>query len=109
MLPGLLSNCLYLLTHHLPGLGELFKNAWNNLGIAIALSFFLFLFRDRVSLYSPGCPGTHFVNPGWPRTEPPTSASRVLGLKKCATPRQQYRPFFILLFEAGFCYTVFTL
>jgi hypothetical protein len=33
----------------------------------------------------------------------------VLGLKKCATPRQQYRPFFILLFEAGFCYTVFTL
>jgi hypothetical protein len=25
--------------------------------------FFLFLvFRDRVSLYSPGCPGTHFVD-----------------------------------------------
>jgi hypothetical protein len=23
---------------------------------------FLFVFRDRVSLYSPGCPGTHFVD-----------------------------------------------
>jgi hypothetical protein len=22
----------------------------------------LFVFRDRVSLYSPGCPGTHFVD-----------------------------------------------
>jgi hypothetical protein len=29
--------------------------------------FFVFLFfRDRVSLYSPGCPGTR---PGWPRTQ----------------------------------------
>jgi hypothetical protein len=24
--------------------------------------FFFFLFQDRVSLYSPGCPGTHFVD-----------------------------------------------
>jgi hypothetical protein len=23
---------------------------------------FCFVFRDRVSLYSPGCPGTHFVD-----------------------------------------------
>jgi hypothetical protein len=23
---------------------------------------FVFVFRDRVSLYSPGCPGTHFVD-----------------------------------------------
>jgi hypothetical protein len=29
----------------------------------------LFVFRDRVSLYSPGCPGTHFCRPGWPRTQ----------------------------------------
>jgi hypothetical protein len=24
--------------------------------------FFFLVFRDRVSLYSPGCPGTHFVD-----------------------------------------------
>jgi hypothetical protein len=23
---------------------------------------FCFVFQDRVSLYSPGCPGTHFVD-----------------------------------------------
>ena len=36
--------------------------------------FFFLVFRDRVSLYNPGCPGT-----------PPASASRALGLKGCAT------------------------
>jgi hypothetical protein len=49
--------------------------------------FFLFLgFRDRVSLYGPGCPGTHFVDQaGLELRNPPASASRVLGLKVCAT------------------------
>ena len=49
--------------------------------------FGLFLvFRDRVSLYSPGCPGTHFVDQvGLELRNPPASASRVLGLKACAT------------------------
>ena len=28
----------------------------------IGAGLFFFLFRDRVSLYSPGCPGTHFVD-----------------------------------------------
>jgi hypothetical protein len=38
------------------------------------------------SLYSPGCPGTHFVNQaGLELRNPPASASRVLGLKVCAT------------------------
>jgi hypothetical protein len=47
---------------------------------------FLFFFRDRVSLYSPGCPGTHFVDQaGLELRNPPTSASRVLGLKVVAT------------------------
>jgi hypothetical protein len=48
---------------------------------------FLFLvFRDRVSLYSPGCPGTHFVDQGGLELRnPPASASQVLGLKACAT------------------------
>jgi hypothetical protein len=46
----------------------------------------LFFFRDRVSLYSPGCPGTHSVDQaGLELRNPPASASRVLGLKACAT------------------------
>ena len=31
--------------------------------------FCLFAFGDRVSLYSPGCPGTQLCRPGWPRTQ----------------------------------------
>jgi hypothetical protein len=46
----------------------------------------VFVFRDRVSLYSPGCPGPHFVDQaGLKLRNPPASASRVLGLKVCAT------------------------
>jgi hypothetical protein len=45
-----------------------------------------FFFLDRVSLCSPGCPGTHFVDQaGLELRNPPASASRVLGLKACAT------------------------
>jgi hypothetical protein len=45
-----------------------------------------FFFRDRVSLYSPGCPRTHFVDQaGLELRNPPASASQVLGLKACAT------------------------
>jgi hypothetical protein len=48
--------------------------------------FFFWFFRDRVSLYSPGCPGAHFVDQaGLELRNPPASASRVLGLKACAT------------------------
>jgi hypothetical protein len=49
--------------------------------------FVLFdFFWDRVSLCSPGCPGTHFVDQaGLELRNPPASASRVLGLKACAT------------------------
>jgi hypothetical protein len=58
-----------------------------------SLGFFLFVclfvlfcfFQDRVSLYSPGCPGTHFVDQaGLELRNPPASASWVLGLKACA-------------------------
>jgi hypothetical protein len=47
----------------------------------------LFLvFQDRVSQYIPGCPGTHSVDQaGLELRNPPVSASRVLGLKACAT------------------------
>jgi hypothetical protein len=48
--------------------------------------FFLLVFRDRVSLYSPGFPRTHFVDQaGLELRNPPASASQVLGLKACAT------------------------
>jgi hypothetical protein len=49
-------------------------------------SFIHSFIRDRVSLCSPGCPGTHFVDQaGLKLRNPPASASRVLGLKACAT------------------------
>jgi hypothetical protein len=41
---------------------------------------------DRVSLCSPGCPGTHFVDQaGLELKNLPASASQVLALKACAT------------------------
>ena len=43
-------------------------------------------FRDRVSLCSSGCPGTHFVDQaGLELRNPPASAFQVLGLKACTT------------------------
>jgi hypothetical protein len=46
----------------------------------------IFFFWDRVSLYSPGCPGTHFVDQaGLKLRNLPASASWVLGLKACTT------------------------
>jgi hypothetical protein len=50
--------------------------------------FFFLVFQDKVSLYSPGCPGTHFVDQAGLelRNLPaPATASQVLGLKACAT------------------------
>ena len=47
---------------------------------------FWFGFWDRVSLYSSGCPRTHFVDQaGLELRNPPASASLVLGLKVCST------------------------
>jgi hypothetical protein len=49
---------------------------------------FLF-FRDRASLCSPGFPGTHSVDQaGLKLRNSPASASRVRGLKACATTPQ---------------------
>jgi hypothetical protein len=58
------------------------------LSLLICFSFFLFVW-DRVSLYSPGCPGTHFVDQaGLELRNLPASASQVLGLKACTTTIQ---------------------
>jgi hypothetical protein len=53
----------------------------------VCLCFVLFcFFRDRVSLCSSGCSGTHFVDQaGLKLRNPPASASQVLGLKVCTT------------------------
>jgi hypothetical protein len=57
-----------------------------SLGLGHLFLFVCFVFRDRVSLYSPGCPGAHFVDQaGLKLRNLPASASRVLGLKACAT------------------------
>jgi hypothetical protein len=48
--------------------------------------FFFLVLRDRVSLCSPGCPGTHSVDQAvLELRNPPASVSQVLGLKACAT------------------------
>jgi hypothetical protein len=53
--------------------------------------FFGFFFQDRVSLCSPGCPGTHFVDQaGLKLRNLPASASQVLGLKACATTARHH-------------------
>jgi hypothetical protein len=50
------------------------------------LSVCLFVCFDRVSLRSPGCPGTHSVDQaGLEFRNLPAFASRVLGLKACTT------------------------
>jgi hypothetical protein len=67
----------------------------------------LFVFRDRVSLYSPGCPETHSVDQvGLELRNPPASASRVLGLKACATMPGSKEPFFSLFFKDLFIITL---
>ena len=63
----------------------------------LLLLFFVFLvFRDRVSLCSPGCPGAHSIDQaGLELRNPPASASQVLGLKACATTPNQ-KVFYVL-------------
>jgi hypothetical protein len=48
----------------------------NSPNISIELFFLFFFLRDRVSLCSPGCPGTHSVDQaGLELRNPPASAS----------------------------------
>jgi hypothetical protein len=62
----------------------------------------LLVFRDRVSLYSPGCPGTHSVDQaGLKLRILLASASQVLGLKACTTTAQ------LCFLVFGFCLFVF--
>jgi hypothetical protein len=59
---------------------------WAVVFLLLLLLLFCFVFRDRVSLCSLGCPGTHSVDQaGLELRNPPASAAQVLGLKACAT------------------------
>jgi hypothetical protein len=65
----------------------------------------LFVFQDRVrvSLCSPGCPGTHSVDQAVLELRNPTaSASQVLGLKAWASSLGFFASLcFVLLFEGA--------
>jgi hypothetical protein len=71
------------------------------------LLVFVFVFRDRVSLYSLGCPGTHFVDQaGLELRKSPASASQVLGLQTCATTAQLknfFKKMFLLHIQQSPC------
>jgi hypothetical protein len=72
------------------------------------LSGFFFFLRNRVSLYSSGCPGTHSVDQaGLELRNPPASASRVLGLKACATMPGYLSAFNENLYEAAYSKLIF--
>jgi hypothetical protein len=94
LLHQLLMNCVYMLTAVISKccsnciLVSCTAQRQPLFSLPFFFSFFLFFlfFWDRVSLYSPGCPGTHFVDQaGLELRNLPASASRVLGLKACAT------------------------
>jgi hypothetical protein len=74
-------------TGHLVCLLVIYMSSMNSFYSNIFPYFFFFLvFRDRVSLCSPGCPGTHFVDQaGLELRNLPASAYRVLGLKAYTT------------------------
>jgi hypothetical protein len=60
-----------------------------------------FCFLKTVSLYSPDCPGTHFVDQaGLELRTLPASASQVLGLKACATTPGYKNDFYYSLGQA---------
>ena len=57
--------------------------------ICLFVCFWFLFFRDRVSLYSPGGPGTHFVDQAGLELRNLTAfAPQVLGLKACANTTQ---------------------
>jgi hypothetical protein len=78
-----------MLSHVFPVAALYSRNPIMSSFLASFDSFFFLVFGDRVSLYSPGCPGTHSVDQaGLELRNPPASASQELGLKTCTTTAQ---------------------
>jgi hypothetical protein len=76
---------------------HLYVNKCEHLVVVVVGFFFFFfglvwfglIFRDRVSLCSRGCPGTHSVDQAvLELRNPPASASQMLGLKVGTTTTQ---------------------
>jgi hypothetical protein len=107
-LPGCLTFPAFLPQHPGSRLASLCVLTLLVVSVADPNNIFFFL-RDRVSLCSPGCPGTYSVDQaGLELRNLPASASQVLGLKACATTAQLLTTFFInmpsyfiLLFRSG--------
>ena len=81
--------------------------------VFVLVFLFCFVFQDRVSLNSPGCPGTLSVDQaGLELRNPPASVSLVLGLKACTTTPGLNKPIFrsgILLSEIASVFQSITL
>jgi hypothetical protein len=59
-----------------------------------------FFYKILEMFFSPGCPGTHFVDQdGLEVRNPPTSTSQVLGLKVCTTTARPWRCFLTVYFS----------
>jgi hypothetical protein len=90
--------CIKYVTMSYGSLGS-FGIAWCILYTFLGRNFFFS--GDRVSLCSPGCPGTHFVDQaGLKLRNLPASASQVLGLKVAS------RNFFLKLYSLCVCVCV---
>ena len=85
--------CSYASQEHKSNFQKKLVIFFKHLGFCMVWNFFLkfcFVFRDRVSLCSPGCPEIHFVDQaGLKFRDPPASVSRVLELKACGPTAQR--------------------
>jgi hypothetical protein len=80
------SHCLEISIFLMFNLKELLKFLLFVFCLFVWLVGWFWFFPDTVSLCSPGCPGTHFVDQaGLKLRNAPASASQVLGLKACTT------------------------
>jgi hypothetical protein len=78
---GLFRHCMYMVHKY-----TCMQNTHTHIYLFVYLFIYLLVFRDRISLYIPGCPETHFVDQaGLELRNPPASAFQVLGLKACTT------------------------
>jgi hypothetical protein len=89
---------------HVGGRGKQisFSSSFFKILIIVIILLLFWFCQDRVSLCSPGCPGTHSVDQaGLKLRNLPASASQVLGVKACATTTSSWQ---ISEFKASLVY-----